>query len=58
MIIVRMTAGEDAVSAISTKKVDAVFLPHPFPTSIEKEVTGALSYNLDRGDRITYAACF
>ena len=29
------TAG-DAVSAIAAKQVDAVFLPHPSPTSVEK----------------------
>ncbi len=40
--IVGMTAAGDAVSAISAKKVDAVFLPHPFPTSIEKEGNGRI----------------
>ena len=40
--IVGMTAAGDAVSAISAKKVDAVFLPHPFPTSVEKEGNGRI----------------
>jgi NitT/TauT family transport system substrate-binding protein len=40
--IAGMTAAGDAVSAISAKKVDAVFLPHPFPTSIEKEGNGRI----------------
>jgi NitT/TauT family transport system substrate-binding protein len=38
--IVGMAAAGDAISAISAKKVDAVFLPHPSPTSIEKEGNG------------------
>jgi NitT/TauT family transport system substrate-binding protein len=42
MTIIGMTAGGDAISAISAKKVDAVFLPHPFPTSIEKEGNGRI----------------
>lgn len=37
--IVGMTPG-DAVTAISAKQVDAVFLPHPSPTIIEKEGNG------------------
>ena len=38
--IVGMTAAGDAISAISAKKVDAVFLPHPSPTSVEKAGNG------------------
>ena len=38
--IVGMAAAGDAVSAISAKKVDAVFLPHPSPTSVEKAGNG------------------
>lgn len=37
--IVGMTPG-DAVTAISAKQVDAVFLPHPSPTVVEKEGNG------------------
>jgi NitT/TauT family transport system substrate-binding protein len=37
--IVGMTAG-DAISAISVKKIDAAFLPHPSPTSVEKTGNG------------------
>lgn len=37
--IIGMNPG-DAVTAISAGKVDAVFLPHPSPTQIEKEGTG------------------
>lgn len=37
--ILEMTAG-DAVTAISAKQVDAVFLPHPSPAVIEKEGNG------------------
>ena len=40
MTIVGMAAAGDAVSAISAKKVDAVFLPHPAPTSVEKAGNG------------------
>ena len=40
MTIVGMAAAGDAVSAISAKKVDAVFLPHPSPTSVEKAGNG------------------
>lgn len=39
--IVGMTPG-DAVTAISAKQVDAVFLPHPSPTVIEKEGNGRI----------------
>ena len=38
--IVGMAAAGDAISAISAKKVDAVFLPHPSPTSVEKVGNG------------------
>lgn len=37
--ILGMTPG-DAVTAISAKRVDAVFLPHPSPTVIEREGNG------------------
>lgn len=37
--ILEMTAG-DAVTAISSKQVDAAFLPHPSPAVIEKEGNG------------------
>jgi NitT/TauT family transport system substrate-binding protein len=37
--IVGMTAG-DAMSAIAAKKVDAIFLPHPSPTIVEKQGNG------------------
>jgi NitT/TauT family transport system substrate-binding protein len=37
--IIGMTPG-DAVTAISAKQVDAVFLPHPSPTVIESEGNG------------------
>ena len=37
--IIGMTAG-DAVSAIAAKQVDAVFLPHPSPTIVEKQGNG------------------
>ncbi len=37
--ILGMTPG-DAVTAISAKQVDAVFLPHPSPTVVEKEGNG------------------
>lgn len=39
MTILGMTPG-DAITAISAKKVDAVFLPHPSPTVIEREGNG------------------
>lgn len=37
--IVPMTPG-DAMTAIAAKKVDAVFLPHPSPTIVEKQGNG------------------
>ncbi|RXA21181.1 ABC transporter substrate-binding protein [Methanosarcina sp. MSH10X1] len=37
--ILGMTPG-DAVTAISAKRVDAVFLPHPSPTVVEREGNG------------------
>lgn len=37
--ILGMTPG-DAITAISAKQVDAVFLPHPSPTVVEKEGNG------------------
>ncbi len=40
--IVGMAAAGDAISAISAKKVDAVFLPHPAPTSVEKGGNGRI----------------
>ncbi|WP_011306048.1 ABC transporter substrate-binding protein [Methanosarcina barkeri] len=39
--ILGMTPG-DAITAISAKQVDAVFLPHPSPTVIEKEGNGRI----------------
>jgi NitT/TauT family transport system substrate-binding protein len=39
--ILGMTPG-DAVTAISAKQVDAVFLPHPSPTVVEKEGNGRI----------------
>lgn len=39
--ILGMTGG-DAATAISAKKVDAVFLPHPSPTSIERQGNGRI----------------
>jgi NitT/TauT family transport system substrate-binding protein len=39
--IIGMTAG-DAMSAIAAKKVDAVFLPHPSPTIVEKQGNGRI----------------
>lgn len=38
--IIGMASGGDAVTAINTKSVDAVFLPHPFPPSIEMSGNG------------------
>jgi NitT/TauT family transport system substrate-binding protein len=40
--IVGMASAGDAVSAITAKKVDAVFLPHPSPTNIEKSGNGRI----------------
>ena len=37
--IIGMTPG-DAMSAIAAKKIDAVFLPHPSPTIVEKQGNG------------------
>lgn len=39
--ILGMTGG-DAATAISAKKVDVVFLPHPSPTSIERQGNGRI----------------
>jgi NitT/TauT family transport system substrate-binding protein len=39
--IIAMGAAGDAVSAITANKVDAAFLPHPYPTIIEKSVPGS-----------------
>jgi NitT/TauT family transport system substrate-binding protein len=41
LTILGMTPG-DAVTAISAKQVDAVFLPHPSPAVIEKEGNGRI----------------
>lgn len=38
--IIGMASGGDAVTAISAKKVDAVFLPHPSPTDVEMSGNG------------------
>jgi NitT/TauT family transport system substrate-binding protein len=40
--IVGMASAGDAVTAITAKQVDAVFLPHPSPTSIEKTGNGRI----------------
>ena len=40
--IVGMTSAGDAVTAIESGKVDAVFLPHPSPTNIEKAGKGRI----------------
>jgi NitT/TauT family transport system substrate-binding protein len=40
--IIGMPSAGDAVTAISAKQVDAVFLPHPSPTSVEKAGNGSI----------------